>query len=294
MPEDENSGVVFARRFGRGLLWLVVILAAVTGVRSWVAPSKGETPAAEPAQTKQAYPEQEAQAVAGRFARAYLGWDETQAEEREQLLASVLPAGADTAMGWDGHGRQSVLAVQPGAVTTGRGHQARVRVDALIKTEATEKAEKKATEEPARWIGLDVPVVETAGRIVVTGQPGLVGIPATGPEAPDLPAANTDQDLSTATEDTVDTFFSAYAGGDVDTVTAPGAKVPALPVGIQYEALTSWSADTGSGDDRTGTAHVTWALGGATVDQVYRVHLTRVSSPDAERWQVSDVLGGSL
>ncbi|WP_171053413.1 conjugal transfer protein [Streptomyces marianii] len=298
-PQDERSGAVFVRRLGRGLVWFVLILAAVTGVRAWFIPPKVEAPKAPTVKAEATYPDEEAQLVAARFARAYLGWDEAKKDERAQLLASVLPANSDTTMGWDGNGRQDVLAVQPGAVTESSNDQARVRVDVLIRPVAEAepaKKGKKATapaEEPARWIGLDVPVVETSGRVVVTGRPGLVGIPKSGPNAPELPTTKTDPELSTQTESAVDKFFAAYAEGDTDAVTAPGASVPALPAGVEYGGLVSWSADAGSGDSRTGTALVSWSLGGAKVEQVYRVTITRVSSSDAHRWQVDDVRGGS-
>jgi Conjugative transposon protein TcpC len=301
VPQDERSGAVFARRFGRGLLWFVLILAAITGVRSWFFPAQAPAPKAPTVKAEATYPDAEAQAVAARFARAYLGWDEAKAAERERLLASVLPADSATTMGWDGHGRQDVLAVQPGAVTLGKDHQARVRVDVLIRPEAAEEAPAKGkkknttrTEEPAWWVGLDVPVIEASGRVIVTGRPGLVGIPKSGPKAPNLPAVQTDAELSTQTESTVETFFQAYAAGDTDAVTAPGASVPALPDGIEFKGLVTWSADTGSGDDRTGTAQVSWSIGGASIEQVYRVTLTQVSTSDAHRWQVAAVRGGSL
>ncbi|MGO4747324.1 conjugal transfer protein, partial [Streptomyces sp. 2MCAF27] len=100
-------------------------------------------------------------------------------------------------------------------------------------------------------------------------------------------------ELSAATEGAVERFLRAYASGDTDSVTAPGASVPPLPEGIKFKALSSWSADKGSGDDRTGTARVDWELGGAVVEQTYRVELTRVSSADAQRWQVAAVRGGT-
>ncbi|MFI9005522.1 hypothetical protein [Streptomyces sp. NPDC053541] len=287
----ERSGARFAKKLGRGVLWAVVILAAITGVRSWIVPTKAPAPAAPPpARTGPAYPDAEAQAVAARFARAYLAWDERRAAERAALLAAVLPAGADAAMGWDGRGRQDVVAVEPGAVTAGAHRQARVRVDVLIQTPAA--GASPAT--PARWVGLDVPVVETAGRVIVSGRPGLVGVPARGPKPPEIPAPQADAALTVQTTDAVTTFFKALGDGTPDTVTAPGAQVPPLPAGIEFKALSSWSVDTGTGSDRTGTAVVMWTLGGATVEQAYRVELTRVSSADAQRWQVASARGGSL
>jgi hypothetical protein len=297
---DEKSGSAAVRRLGRGVLWAVVGLAVITGVRAWVVPNesaKDNDP--PPAKTAPAYPSDAAQAVAGRFARAYLTWDADAPEARAVALAAVLPDGADTEMGWDKQGRQDVLAVQPGAVTPTTQNQARVRVDVLIRTteeEATPaKGKKKATEAKTvdRWIGLDVPVVQTAGQVVVTGQPGMVGVPEHGPKAPELKTPETDTAFGQQTADTVDDFFRAYAGGDTETVTAPGATVPPLPDGMTLVGVTSWTADAGTGDDRTGTARVTWRIGQAQVEQTYRIELTRVASADAQRWQVANIHGST-
>ncbi|MEV6677610.1 conjugal transfer protein [Streptomyces erythrochromogenes] len=304
VPQDESSGVVFARRLGRGLLWAVVALAAVTGVRAWVVPPKAPDTATAPAQAAPAYPNAEAQAAAARFARAYLGWDESRKEERAALLASALPAGADSTMGWDGKGRQEVLAVQPGAVTPAEAGRALVRVDVLIRSggpaepapapSAGSGGSTPRADSGARWVGLDVPVFQAGGRFSVTGRPALVGVPATGPQLPDTPAAQTDTELTGQTKSTIEKFFAAYAGGDTESVSAPGARLPALPQGIEFKGLLSWSVDAAGSGDRWGSARVGWALGGTTVEVAYRVKLTRVSSSDAQRWQVADIRGGAL
>ncbi|MFF9908791.1 conjugal transfer protein [Streptomyces olivaceus] len=294
----ERSGSAFARKLGRGAVWVVVGLAAITGVRSWVDPNETEAPPPAPAKSAPAYPEDQAQLVAGRFARAYLAWDESKPKTRAAALGALLPDGADTAMGWDGRGEQDVLGVQPGPVTPSTHRQARVRVDVLIRPAAPEPAKKgkKAKDpppEPARWVGLEIPVVETRGRVVVTGQPGMVGVPASGPALPDLPVRETDAKLTAATEKTIDKFFAAYAAGDTESVTAPGASVPPLPDNVTLAGVAAWSADEGEGDDRTGTARVSWNIGGAQIEQTYRIELTRVASTDAQRWQVANVHGGT-
>ncbi|MYT25951.1 hypothetical protein GTW69_37745 [Streptomyces sp. SID7760] len=288
--------MVFARRFGRGLLWAVVTLAAITGVRAWIVPPKAPTAAPPQVQAAPAYPTAEAQAVAGRFGRAYLGWDEAKKEERAALLAALLPAGAETAMGWDGKGRQEVLAVQPGAVTPSAAGRAVARVDVLIRPVQTAdpQANPAPPQLPARWVALDVPVIETGGRVVVTGHPGLVGIPATGPKVSDAPAVQADAALTSGTKDVVAKFFAAYAGGDPESVSAPGAHLPPLPQGIEFKGLAAWSVDSAGGTKRAGTARVLWALGGANIEMSYRVELTQVSSADAQRWQVADLRGGTL
>jgi hypothetical protein len=184
--------------------------------------------------------------------------------------------------------------VQPGTVTPGAQHQARVRVDVLIRPVLPSPDGKApAPESPARWVGLDVPVVESGGRVIVSGRPGLVGIPKSGPRTPELTIPKPDAELSAATQTVVSKFLAAYAGGDVDAVTAPGASVPPLPDGVKLKSLDSWTADAGTGDDRTGTALVSWTIGNASISQTYRVELKRVSTADAQRWQVAAVRGGT-
>ncbi|MFF0561495.1 hypothetical protein [Streptomyces sp. NPDC004266] len=297
---EERSGSAFARRFGRGVLWTLVAAFALLGAKSVLIPKKTPAPvqSTAPAQAGPTYPDDEAQAVAGRFARAYLSWDEKDPETRAAALAAVLPEGADTKMGWDAKGKQDVLAVEPGTVTPAAQQQARVRVDVLVRPVDSAPPAKPGAAAvpvlPAHWVGLDVPVVQAGGRVVVTGPPGLVGVPATGPKAPQLAGPEADSAFGEQTAETVDKFFTAYAaGGDTESVTAPGAFVPPLPAGISLVGVTSWTADKGSGTDRTGTARVMWQLGGAQLEQTYRVQLTRVASADAQRWQVASVHGGT-
>ncbi|MEW2310660.1 conjugal transfer protein [Streptomyces sp. NPDC006864] len=291
-PVEERPGATAARSTGRAVLWGIVGLFALLGVKAviWPGGGAGDGKGAVrpgPARTAPAYPVADAQALAARFTHAYLAWDEDAPQVRAEALAAVLPPDTAPALGWDRKGRQTVLAVQPGPVTRAAHRTARVRVEALVKPDAA----------PARWVGLDVPVVQTpaasgSARLAVTGPPGLVGLPATGPRLPDLPAPEADTKLSERTEETVRGFFAAYAGGDTETITAPGASVPPLPEGLELVSVVSWTADAGSGDNRTGTARVSWSTGGARIEQTYRVGLTRVASASAQRWQVSAVSGG--
>ncbi|MET9183263.1 conjugal transfer protein [Kitasatospora aureofaciens] len=304
VPQHEKSGTVYARRFGRGLLWTVLGLAAITGIRSWIIPPKTPAaPAPAPASTAPAYPVEQAQALAGRFARAYLTWDEGSAPQRAQALAGLLPAGADTGMGWDGKGHQDVVDVVADTVTPGPQGQARVRVDVLVRPAAAAAPPPPAAGAPAPastpaaplWVALEVPIATASpGHLVVSGQPGLVGLPEHGPALQRPAAAEVDSALTTATQPTVETFFKAYAAaGATPAATAPGAVLPPLPAGFEYRSLTAWTIDKGDGSDRTGTARVSWGLAGAQIEQTYRVTLTRVSSSAAATWQVSAVNGGA-
>ncbi|MGW1072739.1 hypothetical protein [Streptomyces sp. NPDC002537] len=319
--EDEKSGAKFAVKAGRGVLWGVVALAAITGVRSWIWAPAPAKPAPAKADSGPRYPVEEAQAVAARFARSYLTWDESDPQARATALARDTPRGTDTTAGWNSKGRQQVLVVQPSTVSVLEEKRARVRVDVLVdgpaadpssadkkddpkkddgkkddpKKDDTKKDDKKDTKpaaSAARWMGLEVPVVQASGRIVVTGQPGIVGVPGGGPSVPGISNKSNDMEFSDKTRGVVEEFFAKYATGESDVVAAPGAFIPALPSGMTLGAVRNWTVDEGSGTDRVGTAVVNWNVGGAEIEQTYRVKVTRVSSAQAERWQVAEIHGG--
>lgn len=297
---DEKSFGVFARIFGRGLLWTIVALAAITGIRQWLVPAQQPPAPDRVAEEEPAFPAAEAQAVAARWAHAYLHWDEDDPERRAVLLAADMAAGADAAAGWDGNGRQSVLLVVPGEVTVTGEDRARVHVTLLVEPQepAAEPADEEEAEElPAgesgpRWMALEIPVTLAKERVVVAGSPGLVGVPDSGPQLPARPQAEHDMELSGETRDVVARFFREYAAGDITAELAPGSTLPNLPPGVAFGDVQSWSVDQGSGDARHGTAVVIWRLSGAQLTQSYRVELTRVSASSGQRWQVADIHGG--
>ncbi|MGW1622921.1 conjugal transfer protein [Streptomyces sp. NPDC002172] len=293
--EDEKSGAKALAKFGRVVLWGVVALAAVTGVRSWFWPDQPQAPTTVKVKEGPTYPVEEAQAIAGRFSRSYLTWDESDRDARAKALARDMPKGYDTTAGWNGKGTQNVVATLPGTVTDLGDKRARVHVDVLVSVPGEPATGKNKTAAPAeqKWMGLEVPVLYTSGRIVVTGQPGIVGVPTSGPSVTDQTTVESDVVLADQTKGTVETFFTEYSKGDADTVTAPGATVPPLPTGMNLGDIQSWTVDKGTGSDRTGTAVVVWDVSGAELTQTYRVELTRVASAAAERWQVAEVHGGA-
>ncbi|MGW3425649.1 conjugal transfer protein [Streptomyces phaeochromogenes] len=292
--EEENGGAKFFVKLGRIVLWGTVALAVATGVRSWFWPNQSAPPAPPKVTQGPTYPVDEAQAVAARFAYSYLTWDEAEPEGRAKALARDLPKGTDTTAGWNAKGKQDVVDAQPGAVAELGNKRARVHVDVLVSAPGQPaKGQKAASPAAHRWMGLEVPVLYASGRIVVTGEPGIVGVPTSGPSITDQNIANSDVQLSDQTKSTVDAFFEEYAKGEADSVTAPGAVVPPLPTGMVLDSVQSWAVDQGKGTDRTGTAVIVWQVSGAELEQTYRVELTRVTSAAAERWQVAEVHGGT-
>ncbi|GLF98287.1 conjugal transfer protein [Streptomyces yaizuensis] len=291
--ESESTGRSFARRAGRVVIWSVIGLAAFTGVRTWVFPAK--PPAVAPQVDVQAealrndVPVDEAQQVAARFARSYLSWSSEAPQLRARDLARDLPKGADPKMGWNGEGLQLVSQTIAGKVTQAEGKRARVLVD--VRVSYTVQSDGKDAS-VSQWLGLEVPVAESGGRILVTGQPALVGMPtATDYKIPDI--ADTDAAMSNSTRQTVKDFLTAWAVGGEDQAAAPGSRIAPLGGGVQLDSLDSWAVDVGSGDKRTGTATVRWKLAGAQLQQTYLFTLTQVSANTGSRWQVSQVTATS-
>ncbi len=287
--EEESSGRSAVRKAGRIAIWLVIFLAAFTGVRTWIFPAKPPAPVEQVDELAEArrnnVPELEAQQVAARFARSYMNWNSQAPDLRAKELAADLAEGIDPKLGWDGAGMQLVAQTIPGAVTQVGGKRARVSVDVRVSV-VTGTGKNQRT--VSSWRGLEVPVAQGAGRVVVTGAPALVGMPKTaGYKAPDGPEA--DSQLSGTTRDTVKTFLTSWAAGSADQAAAPGANIQPLGGGMAMDALDSWVVDAGTGDKRSGTATVRWKVGGAQLQQTYQVTITKVSASSASRWQVEAV-----
>jgi hypothetical protein len=287
--EQESSGTLFARRAGRVTVWAVFALLAFTGLRTLVFPSDQPVVPAQPNAEAQArkddVPEAEAQQVAARFARSYLTWDSRNPDGRAKELEVDLAKGIDPKLGWDGSGYQLVAQTIPGAVTQAGHKRARVTVDVRVSVVTTSGGKQQTV---SSWRGLEVPVAQASGRVVVTGQPALVGLPeAVTYKAADEP--ENDTTLASATRETVTSFLEAWAEGSQDQAAAPGADIPGLGADVAFASMDSWSVDVGSGDQRTGTAAVRWKVGGAHLQQTYRITFTKVAAGSASRWQVSAV-----
>ncbi|MEO3976774.1 conjugal transfer protein [Streptomyces sp. CAU 1734] len=287
--EEESSGRSAARKAGRVAIWLVIGLAAFTGVRTWIfpveppAPVEQKDPQAEA--RKSHVPEAEAQQVAARFARSYMTWNARDPDSRARELGMDLAKGVDPKLGWNGAGLQMVAQTIPGPVTQVGGKRARVRVDVRV---SVVTGSGKQQRNVASWRGLEVPVAQGQGRVVVTGAPAIVGMPAAAAyKAPD--GREPDSALSSQTRDIVRDFFSSWAQGSEDQAAAPGADIAPIGPGLRLDALDSWVVDAGGGDRRTGTATVRWKVAGGQVQQTYQVWLAKVSASSASRWQVEAV-----
>lgn len=287
--DEEREGSGRARRVGKVVLWGVVGLMAAGGVRAAFFPPTptvvhDKSPAVDEAAADDV-PGDDAQQVAARYARSYLTWSAASPKARGEELARDLPKGADTEAGWDGNGSQLVAQTIPGTVTQTAPHQARVVVDARVSS--TQGSGKKART-VSSWHRLEIPVAGSDGRVLVTGEPALVGLRTPVDwKASDEPSP--DNDFSRKTRTSILAFFKAWAAGTEDQATAPGAAIAPLGDGLTFRALDSWAAPKGSGGHRTGIAEVRWEMAGAVLRQTYRITLAEVTASGASRWQVRQV-----
>ena len=287
--EPESSFSTWARRFFRGLVVAVLLLAAISGVRSWISPNRAPETVVSGQST---FPVDEARAVATRYAVSYLSWDEDNADARSAQVELDLAAGLDSRAGWNGRGKQSADRAYPGEVKVDSGGVTAV-VDVRVQIHSYVKRGKTWTPGASSWERLSVPVARTASRVVASGPPTFV--PDERAALPDnMPEAGVpDDDLTAATLKDAEAFFSAYAESDnkVSAVTAPGSTIRSLNGAVQFGDLKDWQVYTGNDDERRATASVTWnGAGDTTLDQTYTLTLRRTVATDgAQRWQVAAV-----
>jgi hypothetical protein len=288
--EPESSFSTWARRFFRGLVVAVLLLAAISGVRSWIRPNN--TPETV-ISGQSGYPSDEARAIATRFAVSYLNWDETNPDARPAQLSVDLASGLDPRSGWNGRGKQTAAPGYAGEVKVDPGGVAAV-VDVRVQVRPFTQNGRNWSGGAYSWRRLSVPVARTqSGRVVVSGQPTFV--PDDRVPLPDnMPdALAPDDDLTAATLKDAEAFFSAYAESDikVSAVTAPGASIRSLNGVVKLDKLKDWQVFTGNDDERKATASVTWdGTGDTTLDQTYSLTLRRTVATDgAQRWQVAAV-----
>jgi hypothetical protein len=285
--EPESSFSTWARRFFRGLVVVVLLFAAISGVRSWIWPNN--TPATVVG-GQSGYPSDDARAVATRYAVSYLSWDETNPTARGRQIALDLADRMDTTAGWNLKGKQTADQAYPGEVKVDSSGVTAV-VDVRVRIQSYTKKNNVWAAGPYSWVRLSVPVAKGASRVVVTGPPMYV------PDNPDvlpddIPEAGAlDADLSKATQEDAKAFFTAYAGDNPSAVTAPGSTIRGLGGLVRFAQLKDWQVYTGNDDERRATAVVTWdGAGDTTLDQTYTLTLRRTVATDgAQRWQVAAV-----
>jgi hypothetical protein len=146
-----------------------------------------------------------------------------------------------------------------------------------------------------QWSSLAVPVGWDGRRVVVTGTPAFVALPAPSKMTDSPPGhASADAQVTAATSKGITATFEAMAADDpaaLAQLCAPGAQVAPLGAGLRFDGIQSWQAwRSEDPTNRTGVAVVRWRLpSGAQLTQKYAVRLSAVTAGAQTDWRVAAV-----
>jgi hypothetical protein len=271
----------------RAVAWIVLLLIGYRGVAAIVTGSSGTTPAPKPpVSVGSTFPKTLAGAYALQFGYVYLNFSPASNTRRSDLLATFIPPGSDSQLGWNGAGTQTLQSEQVASVQVLSAHTAIVTLLALVNK--------------SQLIELGVPIYSANGGMVVSGQPAL--LPAPGHAVPpQTVAGNSDQAAVTELMTQLPPFFRAYASGGQATLSrflTSGAQGTGLDGGVTLGSIQSVTAPFG-GATRNITVVVVWhvsssstgasssavATAPASLEMTYRMTVVRQGSS----WYVQSI-----
>lgn len=293
VEHDESRRDTFFRVALRVVVYVVLFMLILTGLRSWFFDRNNDDTKPTPVPAAAVYPQAAASGVAERAARSYLSWDEDHTDQRAaQLDLDFAPDALKENAGWNQRGKQTVNTAATLAVNVTDESTARVTVAVLVTPWAKEKGKWEAGDEV--WRTLEMPVIDTTRRLVVPTLPALVGMPA--PDAVDLgEEPDADSAATTASRPDAQAFFESYGTkADVSALTAPGEDLTGLGDKAATMAnLREWTVYTGDDKTRSARAVVEWEVGDTTLTQPYDLTLVAVAQGEQRRWQIASVGGGN-
>ena len=293
--QAEYAGPGTGAKVARGLWYAVLGVLLLGGLRNVVT-------AEEPVDTKAVaseaaalmgrtdFPIDAAEAFATRFTREYLTYNQRGYDQRMTRLAAYAPAVTEAGWGWDGAGKQTVIAGPYVGTETQPSDDNNAIITVLSQVDS------------GAWISLAVPVYASpSGALVVSGAPAFVALPplAVNPD-PESDVESFDEDDELATllaEQVLPGFFEAWGESDqteLDRYTTLDASVAArtgLAGALVYRGIEEVVVPTGK-TERVATVTVEWDAGRAgSYRQAYEVTIQQ--GPDG-RWSVADINGGVL
>jgi len=278
---------------GRAILWALIIVIVVNGVRAPFERMRGDAgaPATSATPSDLGFPVTQGAAFAIQFAAVYLNYDAANPQQRAERLRPFLPEGADAQFGWNGYGRMSAGALQFAGIEVTDANNARVTV--MYQSGGTRGL-------------LSVPIYHDGGRFVVSGRPAM--LPASGPAGlPQLPEPDRDSAAEAELRPQLEGFFKAYAAGDhvdLQRYVVNGAPIEGFGGGITLAQLKDVIVPPGPEDSRVVTAVVVWAVESqatpapsatpgdpvtepASLEQAYRLTMEKQGG----KWFVKDIQG---
>jgi hypothetical protein len=231
------------------VVWLVLLLIGYRGVTAIMHGETGSGSAPAPAAAPgNAFPSALAGAYAMQFGQVYLNADPATANQRASELATFLPAGADSQLGWNGTGSLVLQSEQVADVSVQDANHAVVTLLARVNGNLME---------------LGVPVYYAGGALAVSGEPAWLPAPPKAAVPTPTPPSSDAASQAELTKQ-LPAFFQAYASGDQATLgrfLAPGTTVTGLNGQLTYGSLAGVTVPAG-GDTRHVTATVVWNVPG--------------------------------
>lgn len=280
---------------GRAVLWALIIVIVVNGIRAPLERFSQGDPATTVSATPSdlGFPVVQASAFANQFAAIYLNFDAANAHLRAERLKAFLPEGeSDRQIGWNGLGRMSAGAIQFAGIDVLDAQNARVTV-------SYQSGDRRGL--------LSVPVYYDGSAFVVSGKPAL--LPEAAPAAlPRLSAPDRDTAAEAELRPQLEGFFRAYAAGnqvDLQRYVANGVTIEGFNGEFTLAQLRDVIVPPGEANSREVTAVVVWEVssGGttpaptpsaenparqpATLEQAYQLTIEKQGG----KWFVRDVQG---
>ena len=233
----------------RVVVWLVLLLIGYRGVTAIMGGETTSGSAPAPAATpSSSFPSALAGAYALQFGQVYLNADPARANQRASELATFVPSGADSQLGWNGSGSLVLQSEQVADVAVQDAHHAVVTLLARVNGNLME---------------LGVPVYYTGGALAVSGEPAWLPAPSKAAVPTPTPPSS-DSASQTELAKQLPAFFQAYASGDQATLgrfLAPGTTVTGLNGQLTFGSLAGVIVPAG-GDTRHVIATVEWNVPG--------------------------------
>jgi hypothetical protein len=281
---------------GRIILWALIVVIVVNGIRAPFERFTGQNTAApnETVQPESDFPTERGMAFAAQFAGVYLNFSPEDAVSRSGKLAAFVADGMDQQLGWDGNGKLGAVAIQPYDIEVTDDANAVVTV---------------AFQTGNRRLHLSVPIYYSGdgdgNRFVVSGWPAILPAPAPA-DLPQVAEPESDDAAATELKPQLEGFFRNYASGngaELQRYVTAGTSLPSFAGAFTFAELKSVVVPVG-GATREIQAVVVWVLpGGAApaadsiatdasagagrLQQAYRLTVVK----QGDKWYVDDIRG---
>jgi hypothetical protein len=265
-------------------LWVALLVIAYRGVTAIVLNPTGALRAggtSSAGATTGQFPVALAEAYASEFGQVYLNFSPATQAQREQELAAFVPASVASGnpdLGWDGAGQLNLQSEQVAGIAVQDRQHAVVTLLATVNGQLME---------------LGVPVIASAGSVVVAGEPAwLPAPPQVSP--PPQPGGGSDPVAQGELMKELPAFFQAYANGDgaaLSRFAARGVSLTGLGGAVAFDSIASLHVPPG-GAMRQITVSVIWQVpsqgspGIAKIEMTYRVSVLALQSG---KWYVNEI-----